>query len=352
MEELPAYDPRVSSGRAERCEYCDEWEGCAERRTGVPPSAACFVPRRRLDLARVRSLLLRLRHAAGLPAAPFATLERVLRTHFARAMARYSNILEFSFSACGTEVSPYRFSYSFPAFGGAAAARELATCRALVGPFGPGALRVADRVLAQADPALVTQPLFGIDARPGVLRLKLYLQFPDGRARDKLALLARLLPAAALRRFADAPERLHLVGIDFGREGVLGFKLYYLRMGVAAAVLGRAFPRAAVLRHLEERRRVETFDDVVLIGRFSPAGESWGPPIAELDLGLRANRLGWSDVDGFYARRATGRSFAAFRRGLLAGRRWAATRLSVSAVGGGKLNVYYVPLDPPRKGRE
>ncbi|MBI5500692.1 MAG: hypothetical protein HY907_10660 [Deltaproteobacteria bacterium] len=335
--------------RSEPCEYCDSREDCPNPPPATADLQGCFRPRRRIDLERVRAHLRELRSAAAVREAPILAMEKALLAHFARASRHYSNILEFSFSARGRLASPYRFSYSFPAFGGGRARAEAAACRRLVEPFGAGARRVADAVLALARPPLASQILFGIDAAPGNLRLKLYLQFSDGMAREKLGLLARILPLPATRRLADAPERLHLVGIDFRAGGVVGAKLYDLRSGVVLAGLRRAFPRAGLIADLAGRGPSAVLDDVVLITRLGPGGEPDGPPISELDLGLRANGLGWDDVRGLVARRAVGKAFETFRRTVLAGHRWAATRISIPAAGSSKLSVYYVLLDPPRR---
>ncbi|MBI5489727.1 MAG: hypothetical protein HY905_20505 [Deltaproteobacteria bacterium] len=342
-------EPSLASRRPEPCEVCDSWEDCPERSPAASGRQGCFRPRRQLELERVRAHFRGLRRAAALRGASLPAMEANLLAHFARAMRRYSDILEFSFSARGRTASPYRFSYSFPAFGMGRARAEAKACGTLVEPFGAGARRVADAVLALARPPLVAQILFGLDAGRANLRLKLYLQFHEGMAREKLGLLSRSLPLPATRRLADAPERLHLLGIDFRAGGVVGAKLYYLRSRVALAGLRRAFPRAGLFAHLADRGRPAALDDVVLITRLGPGGEPDGPPVSEIDLGLRANGLGWDDVRGAFARRAVGKAFDGFRRTALAGHRWTATRISFPVAGSSKLSVYYVLLDPPRR---
>jgi hypothetical protein len=278
-------------------------------------------------------------------------MESALVAHMAGSSGRYSNTLEFSFSVRGGAESAYRFSYAFPAFGGALPEEEIGSFRRLVAPFGKADLAAADRILSLAARPVVEQVLFGVEAACGERRLKIYLQFARGFALRKQALLARALPPAVVIRHAESAGGLHLLGVDIKGARVAGYKLYFLRNGVSAARLACAFPSAGFLRHLASRQDIAFLDDVVLISRFGADGSRAGPLVGEVDLGLAANRLSWERLAEYFSRTMAGLRFEAFRRRALTRRRWAATRVSIPASAADRLTVYYVLLDPPRPDR-
>ena len=280
-----------------------------------------------------------MRRLAGLPARPYVGLERHVLAHLAAAGGRFSSTLEFSVAVRGGAVFPYRFSYSFPAFGLGESAREAAACLAMLSPFGRGALRVARRILGLASPGgPVSQILLGIDPLPG-LRLKLYLQLRDGRSADKRELARRVLPPGASAARGRPWGLLHLIGFDFTANGVGAVKLYFRHDSIPAAELLRRYPRCDFLRQLLRREAAAALRDFIEVLRVGPQGLF--EPAAELDFGLQANRFDDARLLAGLSRRASGRRLLGALAELAAGRRWRPSRVSIPTEGAGKINLYY-----------
>ena len=329
------------------CALCRRWEACYPARIGESVSPGrCFDYRREVDLAAVRSHFDRLRGEAGLGAEPFLEMERRLIEHLAGAMRRFSFCLEFSFSLDYGRASAYRFSYSFPAYGLGEAEPEAAALKRIVAPLGGDAAGHYAKLLELADPAAIRHILFGIDARPGKIRFKLYYQFPQDRARAKLALLRRLLPVEALKPSPEPYRSLHLVGVDFGPSGVSRVKLYFLHPLIAARALRERFPEAGFIRHLLDGPCPEGLKDFLVIRRLKAGGIDEGPPVAEVDFGLVPNGLTLSDLARYYRGTAFDAELARFQK-LLAGHHTAVSRVSLPPHDYKKLNLYYLLLDPP-----
>jgi hypothetical protein len=137
---------------------------------------------------------------------------------------RYSDVFEWSFTSDGRGTDFARFSYGFPGWrSDTSVAEVLRAAGAAVGPAGRDA---ADALARAGRDVAVEQVLVGwargvTGAAP---RLKLYLQIDARRGARGLALaramLGRAVPSAG-------PGRLHLVGLDVGKDGLAGAKLYY-----------------------------------------------------------------------------------------------------------------------------
>lgn len=292
---------------------------------------------RRVRLDRVRALFDAWCALDGVAAPEARALREAVTAALARDRERFSDVFEPSFSIDEAGEHAFRFSYAFPGFRGAPAA-AVASALAAAAPFGPAITAATKRLLrAAADPS-VEQPLVGVAWDRGAdPRHKVYLQFRDAAGPAAADLAARVLglpwlPAA----LAAAPPRLHMLGVDFGRDGLLGAKLYLAHPLVAPG----DGPLARALAPLAARPR--PFRNVLAIHRLGPAsrGVAALPPASDVDLGLAENGLAWEEVaKAPELALVLGRSrsfallFSTFRLGV--------RRLSLGLAAGGRRTVYY-----------
>lgn len=279
----------------------------------------------------------------GVAAPEARALREAVTEALARDRERFSDVFEPSFSIDEAGEHAFRFSYAFPGFRGAPAP-AVASALAAAAPFGPAITAATKRLLrAAADPS-VEQPLVGLAWDRGAEpRHKVYLQFRDAAGPAAADLAARVLGlpwlpsalAAAPPAPAAAP-RLHMLGVDFGREGLLGAKLYLAHPLVAPGdgALARALaPLAAGPR---------PFRNVLAIHRLGPASRAAAalPPASDVDLGLAENGLAWEEVAkapdlalDLGRSRSFALLFSTFRLGV--------RRLSLGLAAGGRRTVYY-----------
>jgi hypothetical protein len=321
----------------------------------------------RLD--RVQALFEAWRELDGVTAPEARAQERALLSAFARDRERFSDIFEASFSiaaagadlaasgglegradlAARAEPAPlvehaYRFSYAFPGFraeiaqaGAQPAAHAASAALAIMGPFGATVTAATRRLLRAATDPAVEQPLVGIAwDRGGAPRHKVYLQFRDG-AFGAAALAERVLGIDGLAKRVEG-ARLHMLGVDLGRDGLTGAKLYVLHpsAGPGDGAFGAAL--AAALGPIGGGRAIRNALAIHRITQDSAAGTL--PPPSDADLGLAENDLVWDDV----ARAPNladllGRSRVA--AALLSRFSIGARRLSIGLGAAPRLTVYY-----------
>ncbi len=253
----------------------------------------------------------------------------------ARDRERFSDVLEASISIDETGEHAFRFSYAFPGFRGAAASAAGAALAAAA-PFGPAIMAATKRLLRAATDPAVEQPLIGIAwDRANAPRHKVYLQLRDDAGRAGAELAGRVLGLPWLAASLGA-ARLHMLGVDFGQEGLVGAKLY-----LAHDLVGPGTdPLARALSILAPRPR--SFRNVLAIHRLTGASRAGSvlPPPSDVDLGLAENDLSWDEVARapavatlFGGSRALAAVFSSFRVGV--------RRLSLGLSSSPRRTVYY-----------
>jgi hypothetical protein len=260
-------------------------------------------------------------------------LDSVRRTLLAR-LARdreFSELFEPSLSHDVHGWHALRFSYAFPGL-----RRDevgcLATLRELMAAFGEAALGHVERLAIALHDPCVEQVLFGLAYdTPAQWRVKLYLQFRSDAGVAGLRLARAMVGSDDLAAVAQQAP-LHLCGLDLGAVGLVGAKLYFLhrelRPAEARAWLGDT------LASWGERR----WHNLLRIHRLrGPGGEGLAQPTA-VDFHLAENDLLPTDVESLLA----GEDAPYWR--LKAEFPLALRRLSL-AIGGGKVNGYYVLTD-------
>jgi hypothetical protein len=287
-------------------------------------------------------------------------LERALLAAVARDREIYSDVLEASFAVGPRGEHAYRFSYAFPGFRGAPAsatsaslaspssAAAIASALACAAPFGPAIVSATRRLLRAAIDPAVEQPLIGLAwDRAGAPRHKVYLQFRDAAGPAAAALAERVLGMPGLARTIGG-ARLHMLGVDFGANGLTGAKLYIAHESVTAtepapapsapaparldiaSALGRALPAGRRARNVLAVHRLTSTDDLA----------SGLPPASDVDFGFSDNALAWEEIAAapsiaaILARsRVCARLFSDFRIGV--------RRLSVATTFAPGFTVYY-----------
>ena len=305
------------------CAACARREECLERGVPFGDYPACRRPLRNTSLARQAALLSWCDHRQGGPDARLVAVDARVLERFGSDRSRYSEIFEPSVSHDGAGWHLRRYSYAFPGYRDDPAGVRDALA-SLASPFGEPFERWFAATLARATDRSVEQVLFGVAwESPSEWRLKLYLQFADGGQDAALAAAARILSLPVLKeRFAG--ERLHLLGIDVGPEGLGAVKLYV--EGEVFAVPG--------LEGLGALRKA------LRIFRLAPGRRLPDHP-AEIDFPLAQNGLLFEDVarlspvravvDGADPLSVLGREF-----------RIAVRRVSVSVPSPGKFTAYFV----------
>jgi hypothetical protein len=243
---------------------------------------------------------------------------------FARDAGRYSDVLELSLSVDAGGIHRCRWSYALPGFRDDVLAGER-VLRALLRPFGDRALDAGARVLRAACHTSVEQPLFGLahDGAAG-LRLKLYLQFRDGRHAGACH-IARSLTGCRVDPARLGPS-LHMLGLDLGDSGMRGAKLYFRGPALDGELAG--LPNFLI-------------QDPLYIHRMSAPDDPALARAAEVDFALAPS--------GEVLTAALARHLEALAAvdELAAAFPLRARRLSLSLGGPRKLTLYYVPSDVP-----
>jgi hypothetical protein len=303
------------------------------------PAARPFASAINAGAADYRALFALWSRREGLADPPLAeACDRIL-AQFERDRGRYADVLEPSFSWSPGAPCLRRLSYAFPGFRGDPAGTADAL-RALCAPFGEGILAQVERPLRAARHPAVAQPIFGFahDGRPAARRVKLYLQFEDGRDRAALELAERILGAQLAGRLPSGGA-LHLLGVDLGERGVVGAKLYVLHRRLDVASVASRIGRAPLVEALAARGQRE-LRDVLAIHRLSAPGDPGLLRAAEIDFAPGDSGLAWADLRPLLPAPACA-AFAAVEAAFPIRVR----RVSVPVGRDDKLNVYYV-LDP------
>ncbi len=329
-----------------RCRLCRKWFDCFPRRRGENAEInSCFEDRRRIDLDVCQAHFQRLREVSGLPEAPYQYMERELLSQLCEAMEFYSNVLEFSFSLHGEGRSLYRFSYSYPHLTRHSLPHVHAMITACIRELAPDVEALLNRLLNPAHPPLVEQLLWGFDADPQHWRLKLYFQFPQGMEELKGLFLKHFLRDTVFPGSPASLEKLHLLGVDFSRDGIRGIKLYEMHEFLATDTLRPTFEKHPLLGALLDGPCAEGMHDVLFIRRIEAPGSQNMPEPSEVDFSLWKNGLTHEDLRRYLPSDAKRRLDDALCP--LEGRHWSANRFSVALSDVEKMNLYYYLLDPP-----
>lgn len=322
-------------------------------------------PGARVRLDRVEALFDEWRSLDRVDAPEARAMERALLAAFARDRARYSDILEASFSIDARGEHAYRFSYAFPGWrptSGPGAIEAVHAALACAAPFGPALVGATRRLLRAATDPVVEQPLIGIAwDRDGAPRHKVYLQFVSGAGGGAVALAERITGVRGLAACLGGGA-LHMLGIDLGAGGVLGAKLYVAHDRVIAAgdddgeeeeeeeeekenereksIVGVALGRLVGGGASGAAGQGRAFRNVLAIHRIEGASGAV-PPLTDVDIGLAENGLGWGEIAGapWISERLRESRVA---RVLLERFRVGVRRVSISAGSQPRLSVYYV----------
>jgi hypothetical protein len=244
----------------------------------------------RLD--RVEALFEICRALDGVTAPEARALAAAVVEALRRDRERFSDVFEPSISVDEAGEHALRFSYAFPGFREAPATAVHAAL-AMAAPFGPALTAATRRLLRAATDPAVEQPLVGIAwDRAGAPRHKVYLQLRDGAGRAAADLAGRVLGLPWLAESLAGAAPLHMLGVDLGRDGLTGAKLY---LAHAVVPPGDA-PIAQALATLAPGPR--PYRRVLEIRRLTAASreERALPPASDVDLGLADNDLLWEDV--------------------------------------------------------
>jgi hypothetical protein len=194
-------------------------------------------------------------------------------------------------------------------------------------PFGDAVLDGTRAFLQAAESPLVTQVIAGYARGWGVRkRIKLYAQF-DPRAGERALRLARALTGCARATDSDALP-LHLLGLDLGERGLVGYKLYFVAPPLGPDEVARRLggPPRALAEHLRIHRGE------------GPDDEGAEGPCA-LDFACEG---GWSAIGGAEMEPRFGDGLLALRR-IHDGFRVRLRRASLSLAGAPPaLHIYYV----------
>lgn len=306
----------------------------------------CYEDRRMIDIEAIRDHFGILRKEVGLRVSALRTMEERLLSHLSESMIKYSFTLEFSFSVEDGRFFPYRFSYSFPAYGGGRPEEEKKRAKEIITPFGKDVADRAESILSLADPKLVDHILFGVDARSEGVRLKLYFQFDEGHEKEKLLLLRWLLPIDAIGKKTATLKSLHLLCVDFDADGVTRSKLYYLHNFIKAESIRRRFPENPILTGLLNGPCPDGLRDFQVIRRIGPRGKDARSLNIDVDFSLPKNNL---EPEIFMGDIGDDASLEALKKlfSITRGRHLAVKRISTPAKGDGKVNLYYLLLDAP-----
>ena len=337
------------------CGLCDSWEHCQPSRLGQDvETSSCFHYRRaiHLDHAKTHFSDLRKTFTDRNLVDKLDKTESFLLSLLAKAQQDFSGLLEFSLAVNGTpkeakQRSSYRFSYSFAEWEYEERGSSLAVAKLFFTLLGPEVGGHAKKLLALARTPLVQQLLVGLDAHGENVRNKIYFQFNCGHEEKKQTWLAHLLPEEVVQGYSGQLERLHLVGVDFTGQGLSGIKLYFLFEMLSSDEIRIGYADNPLMMTLANTLP-SGLKEFLSVSRHSQPDLS--APKQELDFGLVASGLTPAIMQTF---RVDSRLTDALEslETLGAGRHWWPTRLSMPKNGEGRLNLYYLLLDPPESGK-
>lgn len=309
------------------CVTCAAGAACRGRGEARADYPGCRVPPRVATTATVRSLFDWWRRYHPVDDERVARLEAMVLARLPQDSG-YSEIFEPSWSIDAQGWHLRRFSYAFPGLRGAEA-DTLATLSTWASTLGAGVGGHVARLARALRQPCVEQVLFGV-AYDGERdwRVKLYLQFGDAAGREALQLTRAIVASGDLTGIADGAP-LHLCGLDLGDAGLTGAKLYFLHRELRASAAATMF--GETLAGWGDR----TWRNLLRIHRLRGAGAGSGSRADEVDFLLAENDLLPEDVAALLGGPKS--PYELLRRELPIALR----RLSL-AVGGGKVNGYYV----------